>query len=63
MLTLTYWECRKCHGTGRIFPHYETEPYECSACDGTGNALVNGDAARHQRKLDEFDSKHPRVTR
>lgn len=49
---LTYWKCRECHGTGRVFrPWYAKESQPCFKCDGSGNALVDGEEQRHRRRL------------
>lgn len=53
---LTYWECSDCRGTGRVFrPWYAKHSEQCFKCDGTGNAIVDGEAARHRRRLHEED--------
>lgn len=50
---MTAWfNCRECHGTGRVFePWYSKESKPCFRCDGTGNACVDGEQRRHQRRL------------
>jgi DnaJ-class molecular chaperone len=49
-----WWKCRHCHGTGRVFePWYAQESNACSTCDGTGNAVVDGEAERHRRRVHE----------
>lgn len=53
---LTYWKCPRCHGTGLTFePWFADEPNVCSKCGGSGNALVDGEAERHKRRLLDFD--------
>lgn len=55
MSGLSYWKCRKCHGTGKTI--WQEQVNECSACDGTGNALVDGEARRHLRRVRELELK------
>lgn len=46
------WKCRECHGTGRVFrPWYAETSEPCFKCDGSGDALVDGDARRHERRV------------
>ena len=46
---ITYWRCRKCRRVGILAPY----GLRCLRCDGTGNALVDGEAAAHQRAVKE----------
>lgn len=46
---LTYWKCRHCFGSGKIIICGRVSP--CGACDGTGNAMVDGEAADHARRI------------
>lgn len=59
MRHLNYWQCSKCHGTGKVIPVYAKNVEECEACDGTGNALVNGEAERHRRRISELTEQTP----
>lgn len=46
----SHWKCGRCHGTGWEIP-FPGHTDRCPDCDGTGNALVDGDAARHAREV------------
>lgn len=49
-----WWKCPECHGTGRVFrPWYAKTSEPCFKCDATGNAMVDGEAERHKRRLFE----------
>jgi hypothetical protein len=52
---ITYWRCRHCFGTGMVFEPYLKAPITCFRCDGSGNALIDGAAEQHKRRLAEFD--------
>ena len=55
MERIRYWKCSDCHGTGRA-EHIPGRVTTCERCDGTGNALVDGEAAAHRRRLIEIDA-------
>lgn len=52
---LTWWKCPKCHGTGRVIALRRVEP--CFHCDGTGNALIDGRARDHARRVAEIEAQ------
>ena len=52
---LGFWKCPKCHGTGRVI--VLDVALRCMSCDGTGNALVDGAARAHERRLAEIDAR------
>ncbi len=53
---ITYWKCPKCHGTGKnIVANHWIE--RCFDCDGTGNALEDGAARAHERRVREIENK------
>lgn len=60
---LTYWKCPKCFGTGRVIVNdHKAVPHakSCVDCDGSGNALVDGQANEHLRRLSEIDARNGR---
>jgi len=48
-----FWKCPRCHGTGREI--ISNTAIRCLGCDGTGNGFTDGDAAAHERRLQELD--------
>ena len=51
-----FWRCSHCFGTGLVFEPYMQGPLQCLKCDGTGKAMVDGEAERHKRRIQEWDS-------
>lgn len=49
---MNWWKCSECHGTGRVYrPWYAKTSESCDRCDGSGNAMVDGAAERHRRRV------------
>lgn len=52
---INYWRCQHCYGAGFVFEPYMQGPQQCLKCDGTGNALIDGAAERHKRRVQEWE--------
>lgn len=55
---MNYWKCAQCHGTGKDIDYWtgKARVIKCNECDGTGNALVDGAAERHKRRIFEIEN-------
>lgn len=56
---ITFWKCPKCHGTGKVITGRIGPPRvkDCERCDGTGNAMVDGAAEAHKRRIAEIETR------